>query len=117
MAEDLQIRYILLKYVGESESENGRPVAVLSLTSLPDGTGHLDVYTRPGWDKEYPEGEQLQLAMEILSDWEQIDSRDAPSIFHDLLDASFGPLLIEKDGSCAPNELETILRRELRSEN
>jgi len=113
MVDNSIVEYILFNYVGDFETESVPVVAMLTLLTFDDGTGKFTIYTRPAWDREYQQGEQLQLAKDILSDLEQVDSREALPIFQSLSEASNGPLRAMKSGKCLRSELNAILSEEL----
>jgi hypothetical protein len=114
MEDHLNIQYILFSYVGPSEIESDRMAVALTLHSLGEaGTGKLTVYARPNWDNEYQPGDQLELAKETLIDWEQVSPADAPAVFQDLLDASWGPFRAMAHGTCTPSDFERVLTQKL----
>jgi len=112
--DKLLIQYILFTFSPDPLiAATGPLVAALTL-QLSDGqTPRLQVYARPEWDKNCDPGENLQVARAILKDWETCDPSEAEALFHDLLDASMGPLRTERSGSCTESELKELLAKEL----
>ena len=114
--DKLVIRYILFAFSPDPQQEGTDLVAALILFTAATGEQTLKVYTRPQWDQKYEPGESLQLAKEILADWELVDPEESEFIFNDLLDASMGPLQVKSSGSCTQNEIGRLLAKELQVE-
>jgi hypothetical protein len=117
MEDKLLIQYILFAFSPDPmAAATGPPMAALTLHSSDGQTPHLKVYTRPGWDKNYEPGEDLQLARETLNAWETLNPSEVVALFGELRDASMGPLRAGRSGTCTETELKELLAKELQFE-
>ena len=112
MTESSTIQYIIFTYAVGPEDTEGPPVALLTLSPHPDGTGKLAVYVAPNWEESVEACERVQLTRDVLQDWKQIDPTETVPVFQDLLQAFNGPLRAHESGTCSSEKLQEILKQD-----
>jgi len=112
--DKLLIQYILFTYAPDPQIVATDPFVAALTLQLPDGqTPRLNVYTRPGWDKNCEPGERLRVTRATLSEWETYDPAEGKALFHVLAHNSMSALVPLKRGTCTENELKELLAKEL----